>query len=83
MFSQSGGDYIHGMTHLVKANCRQNTYIQVFNLAMGIMFEVLKGDSVHTQTHTAPCLGNNAYQAYVIASLSQISSGDRNWFGHL
>lgn len=63
MFSQSGGDYIHGMIHQVKANCRWNIYIQVFNLAMGIIFEVLKEDSVRTQTHTTPCLGNNAYQA--------------------
>lgn len=50
---------------------------------MGIMFEVLKDDSAHTQSHTTPCLGDNAYQAYVIASLNQISPGDPNWFCHL
>lgn len=39
------------------------------------MFEFLKDD-------TTPCLGNNAYQAYVIANLNQISLGDPNWFCH-
>ena len=55
-------------------------YIQLLNLTMGIMLE---DDSAHTQTRTTPCLGNNAYQAYVIASLNQISLGDSNWFCHL
>lgn len=48
------------------------------------MLEVRKDDHAHTQTHTAtPCLSNSAYQAYVIASLNQISPGDPNWFCHL
>lgn len=35
--------------------------------------------------NTAPCLGNNAYQAHVITSLNHISLqvGDHNWFCHL
>lgn len=39
---------------LLKMNYRQNLYTQLFNLAMGIVFKVLKDD---THTHTDMLLG--------------------------